>query len=206
MNKKLLEVYIKHIIDESLKSTFIDPFTDIVKTAAYGIEDVSARTQTLFKTIVKGLPTLFVPFLDYDYKSFREEEKANLEKIKSKYADVLDKYGWRDNEAWDEFLLPAQAKELRGNKAAIKELNEWCDDIRDDQRVMLFNAWGKIVQESVLYPVNLAYLTTQVMANFKIDKTAKTDLSPLYVARTVGAVLRESGRRDPRTGEMRTIS
>lgn len=119
-----------------------------------------------------------------------------------KYADVLERYGWRDNEAWSEFLAPTQAKELQGNKTAIKELNEWCDAVRDDQHVMLFNTWGRIVQESVLYPVNLSYLINQVASNFALDRTAKTDLSPLYVARSINAVLRESGRTDARTGEM----
>jgi DNA-directed RNA polymerase II subunit RPB1 len=117
------------------------------------------------------------------------------------YADVLAKYGWRDDERWDDFLDAETAKALKGNKADVKELNQWCDDVREDQKIMLFNTWNRTVQESVLYPVNLAYLITQTASNFAIDRNARTDLSPLYVARTCNEVLLEAGRIDVRTGE-----
>ncbi len=106
------------------------------------------------------------------------------------YADVLDKYGWRNDEKWEDFLAPQVAKEIRsGGKETLKELNRWCDEVRDNQRTMLFNAWGRVAQEAVYYPVNLNYLITQIASNFKVDRSAKTDLSPVYVARTVRNLL-----------------
>ncbi len=99
----LLEQYIKNIIDESLKAAFIDPFVDVAKTFMYGIEDLSARGKALIKTIYQGVPTLFVPLLNADYKKIREEEKAEIDAVREKYSDVLE----RNNAAfYDTDLAP----------------------------------------------------------------------------------------------------
>lgn len=90
-NSILLE-YIEAVIAEEenqLYQTFIQPFVDVGTTAAYGIERLSAQVQTLVKGFLLGLPTLFVPFLEYDYSAFREQEKAKVEAIKKKYEGVL---------------------------------------------------------------------------------------------------------------------
>ncbi len=91
MNNKLLENYIENIVKESLKAAFVDPFLDIAKTAAYGIEDMSARTKSLLGTVFKGLPTLFIPFLEADYESINKQEAEDLKRIKEKYSDVLER-------------------------------------------------------------------------------------------------------------------
>ena len=74
---------------DALYQTFLKPFVDVGKTAAYGVERLSANVQTVLKGILVGIPTLIIPFLEYDYKTFREEEKENVEKIKKKYEKVL---------------------------------------------------------------------------------------------------------------------
>lgn len=93
---RLLEQYISNIVkkelqNEDLTGAFVDPFVDIFKTAMYGIKDVGARLKSSVKVLVQGLPTLFVPFMEIDYKKIKEEEKAELDKLKAKYQDVLDR-------------------------------------------------------------------------------------------------------------------
>jgi len=103
MSNKLLEQYIRNVVNESLQSAFVDPFVDVFKTAMHGIEDISARTKSLFKTFWKALPTLFVPLLDYDLKSIKDQEKEEIEAIREKYNDVLE----RNNAAFrDTDLVP----------------------------------------------------------------------------------------------------
>lgn len=75
--------------ENDLYNTFIQPFVDVGITAAYGIEKLSAQVQTVVKGFLYGLPTLFVPFLEFDYESFREDEKQKVEAIKKKYSKTL---------------------------------------------------------------------------------------------------------------------
>lgn len=72
-----------------LYQTFIQPFADVVQTAAYGIETLSAKVQTVIKSFLLGLPTLFIPFLEYDYETFREQERQKIEDIRKKYEKTL---------------------------------------------------------------------------------------------------------------------
>ena len=68
---KILREFIDTVINEEgenpLWNTFIQPFIDVGTTAAYGIERLSAQVQTVVMGFILGLPTLFVPFLEYDY-------------------------------------------------------------------------------------------------------------------------------------------
>lgn len=93
-NDKALREFIEAMIREEagsndLYNTFIQPFVDVGQTAAYGIEKLSAQVQTVVKGFIYGLPTLFVPFLEYDYEAFRAEEKEKVEAIKKKYEKTL---------------------------------------------------------------------------------------------------------------------
>lgn len=91
---KALREFIEAVLKEEagsndLYNTFIQPFVDVGQTAAYGIEKLSAQVQTVVKGFLYGLPTLFVPFLEYDYEAFRAEEKEKVEAIKKKYEKTL---------------------------------------------------------------------------------------------------------------------
>jgi hypothetical protein len=90
---QLLREFIEAVLEEEgqndLYNTFIQPFVDVGVTAAAGVEKLSAQVQTIVKGFLLGLPTLFVPFLEYDYEAFREEEKAKVEAIKKKYEKTL---------------------------------------------------------------------------------------------------------------------
>lgn len=91
-NQLVLE-FIEAVLNENsgnpLYNTFIQPFVDVGTTAAYGVERLSAQVQTVVMGFLFGLPTLFVPFLEYDYESFREEEFERVEQIKKKYEKVF---------------------------------------------------------------------------------------------------------------------
>lgn len=91
-NRILLEQLIDSLLEaegNDLYNTFIQPFVDVGVTAAYGLEKLSAQVQTIVKGFFLGLPTLFVPFLEYDYETFREEENDKVEAIKKKYEKTL---------------------------------------------------------------------------------------------------------------------
>lgn len=85
--RKLVEAILEN--ENDLYNTFIQPFVDVGITAAYGLEKLSAQVQTVVKGFLYGLPTLFVPFLEYDYEAFREDEKQKVEAIKKKYSKTL---------------------------------------------------------------------------------------------------------------------
>ena len=89
----LLQEFIETILEaeggNDLYNTFIQPFVDVGITAAYGLEKLSAQVLTVVKGFFLGLPTLFVPFLEYDYEAFREEEAEKVENVKKKYEKTL---------------------------------------------------------------------------------------------------------------------
>lgn len=134
-NPKTLREFIEAVLDEEnsnpLWNTFIQPFVDVGTTAAYGIERLSAQVQTVVAGFILGLPTLFVPFLEYDYETFREEEWERVEEIKKKYEKVfkanLD--ALQSNDAFGVAFLLAPTKVLAGQLAvkapyaAIKALD-----------------------------------------------------------------------------------
>jgi hypothetical protein len=80
---------------------------------------------------ILGLPTLFVPFLEYDYESFREEEWERIEEIKKKYEKVFhaNLEALQSNDAFGVAFLLAPTKVLAGQLAvkapyaAIKALD-----------------------------------------------------------------------------------
>lgn len=132
---RILLEFIEAVINEQgenpLYGTFIQPFVDVGTTAAYGIERLSAQVQTVVMGFLLGLPTLFVPFLEYDYETFREEEWERVEQIKKKYEKVfkanLD--ALQSNDAFGVAFLLAPTKVLaaqlavKAPYAAIKALD-----------------------------------------------------------------------------------
>lgn len=132
---KILREFIDTVINEEgenpLWNTFIQPFIDVGTTAAYGIERLSAQVQTVVMGFILGLPTLFDPFLEYDYESFREEEWERVEEIKKKYEKVFhaNLEALQSNDAFGVAFLLAPTKVLAGQLAvkapyaAIKALD-----------------------------------------------------------------------------------
>lgn len=136
-NPEILQEFIDLMINEQeggqnpLWNTFIQPFVDVGTTAAYGIERLSAQVQTVAMGLILGIPTLIVPFLEYDYESFREEEWERVEEIKKKYEKVFhaNLEALQSNDAFGVAFLLAPTKVLAGQLAvkapyaAIKALD-----------------------------------------------------------------------------------
>lgn len=73
----------------TLKSTFIDPFLDVGRTAMYALKTISAAARGYLKRLMAGVVSLVIPFIEADYKAMQQEEEQELGKIKSAYAPVL---------------------------------------------------------------------------------------------------------------------
>ena len=67
---------------------FLEPLTDIFKTAAGKGKELSQRSQTLLKVTFEALATTLVPFLQDSYSEIFEREKEQLGKIRTEYAAV----------------------------------------------------------------------------------------------------------------------
>lgn len=76
---------------DEMMDTFIGPFTDVFKTAVGKTKEVTRKTKTLLNVSFRTLISSFFPFIGQDYKSVFDEEKADIEKIRSEYKDVYDR-------------------------------------------------------------------------------------------------------------------
>lgn len=124
IDTSLIREYVDALLAEEgndLYNTFIQPFVDVGITAGYGLEKLSAQVQTVVKGFLLGLPTLIVPFLEYDYEAFREEEKEKVDSIKKKYEKTLQANldAITSNDAFGLAFLLAPASVL-GAQLAVK--------------------------------------------------------------------------------------
>lgn len=136
-NEVALQRFIDSVINEEvlgeeeggstnpMYNTFIKPFVDVGTTAAYGIERLSAQVQTVVQGFLYGLPTLFVPFLEYDYEAFRKEEWEEVEAIKKKYEKTLQSNldAISSNDAFGVAFLLAPARVLAAQLAVKAPLS-----------------------------------------------------------------------------------
>lgn len=124
--KKLLENLIRAMVQEELifeqldyKSNvvykaFLEPFSDVLQTAAHGVETVSARILGETKLLAKQLAFLFLPFLNPDAGSIsnmtaqeRQKIASKLSSIDGKFKDVLDRnwQAFNNPDVWGTFFL-----------------------------------------------------------------------------------------------------
>lgn len=82
---------------EQLYNIFIRPFTDVVKVAAGKTAEMSQRTQALLATSVRVIATTLLPFLKASYGDIFAEEKHQIDRIRSEYAEVYAA-------TWDAFM------------------------------------------------------------------------------------------------------
>jgi hypothetical protein len=111
---KLLREYVRHILAEeggdgggyggygagdmvygasfgdkdSLKNTFITPFTDVFKTAVGQSKELGAKAKTLVKVAFGTIVTTLIPGLGANYAQLFDEEKEKISKIRSEYSEV----------------------------------------------------------------------------------------------------------------------
>lgn len=96
MNEKDLKEFVSLLVEAHLaenqprlRDIFLQPAKDVVQTAGYAAERLSAGAQKLLRGIAYSLPTLIIPGLEFNYNSFAKDEQIKLDQIKKKYGDVL---------------------------------------------------------------------------------------------------------------------
>lgn len=77
-----------HIKPKRLYDTFVNPFLDVFRVAQAETEKLSASLQRLVKTISQAILATAIPMLKGNYKKIKDQERAQLARINSKYADV----------------------------------------------------------------------------------------------------------------------
>lgn len=82
--------------NDALYKTFIKPFVDVVDVAAGKTKELSQKAQTLGKIAFETIGSTIFPWLSSDYAEIFQEEKSQIDKIKSQYAEVYQA-------TWDAF-------------------------------------------------------------------------------------------------------
>lgn len=91
MDEKDLKEFVDLLVESTLaenqprlRDIFIQPAKDVVQTASYAAERLSAASQKLLKGILYSLPTLIIPGLEFNYNSFAKDEQVKLDQIDRK--------------------------------------------------------------------------------------------------------------------------
>ena len=97
-DKKKIKEIVSLIVEEALqkeeapgrlRDIFINPTKDVINTAGYAIERISAAAQKTLKGLMLMIPTLLIPGLEFRYDLFAKDEQERLDAIKKKYGDTL---------------------------------------------------------------------------------------------------------------------
>lgn len=73
------------------KQTFIDPFFDIFRSGQYAAERAGNAVFFFAKKLLVNFPRLFSPTKPLIFSEIRDEEKAAIKRMNSRYAEVLEK-------------------------------------------------------------------------------------------------------------------
>lgn len=76
---------------EGLKKIFVQPFTDVLKTAAAGVETVSSQAQRLMATASTLLVNTLVPFVDKSWQKVKHDDAKRMASIQEKYSEVFSR-------------------------------------------------------------------------------------------------------------------
>jgi len=71
-----------------LYKVFIEPATDVFKTAVGQAKEITTKAKTLLSVTFTSIVTTLVPGLKYSYSEMFEKEKESIEKIRGEYSDV----------------------------------------------------------------------------------------------------------------------
>ena len=93
IEKMLLREYVRESLNEESKETlnkvFVNPFSDVVKTASHGIEQLAVSTKVAFKVFVKGMTPAILGMVNETYAEIFSDARSRAREIQSKYADVF---------------------------------------------------------------------------------------------------------------------
>lgn len=76
---------------DGLKKIFVEPFTDVLKTTAAGVETVSSQAQKVLASVSALLINTLIPFVEKDWDKIRHADNQRMAAIQSKYKDVFDR-------------------------------------------------------------------------------------------------------------------
>lgn len=77
--------------EESLLGGFLSPFSDVLRSAAWGVESLGAKTTSAIKSTFDELRGVMIPGVEYDWEQFKNDDKALMDGIDGKYQDILQK-------------------------------------------------------------------------------------------------------------------
>lgn len=89
----LIEETVSEVIaeEESLLGGFLSPFSDVLRSAAWGVESLGAKTTSAIKSTFDELRGVMIPGVEYDWEQFKNDDKAMMDGIDAKYQDILQK-------------------------------------------------------------------------------------------------------------------
>jgi len=91
--KLLLREYVRESLNEESRETlnkiFINPFTDVAKTVAHGVEQLAVSTKVAFKVFVKGMTPAILGMVNETYAEIFSDARSRAREIQSKYSDVF---------------------------------------------------------------------------------------------------------------------
>ena len=70
---------------------FVEPFTDIFKTAVAGTKKITTDIATLMRVVFDGAVAAIVPGISADYQAIFDRRDGKMAKIESEYADVFER-------------------------------------------------------------------------------------------------------------------
>lgn len=76
---------------KDLLNTFVTPFTDAFKTSLSKTKELSRKTGTLIWNSLQTILSSFIPIYGYRYQKIFENEKADIEKIRSQNREVISR-------------------------------------------------------------------------------------------------------------------
>lgn len=91
-SERLIREYLEEVLtEEGLLQGFLSPFSDVLKTAAWGVEKLGNKAREAVTSTFKEIPAVLVPGLELTWKQMNNNEKELMAGIDAKYQDVLTK-------------------------------------------------------------------------------------------------------------------
>lgn len=91
--KMLLREFVQESLNEESRETlskiFVNPFTDVAKTAAHGIEQLANSSKVAFKVFIKGMTPAILGMVNETYAEIFTDAKSRARQIQAKYSDVF---------------------------------------------------------------------------------------------------------------------
>lgn len=123
-----------------LRRIFSDPFKDALQVAKGSLAKVSNRAWTAVSVVLKGIPSLVVPFLATKYDNIYAREKQRAMAIEQKYGEVFDKANKLFDTEADKvaFMLnPVAVLTLKSSTSAADEVLDVVDALAGGDRSVM---------------------------------------------------------------------